>query len=52
MNSLWVRSIIYPRKKAVDSGDRVEEWGLFSTVLSIVVRDHSRPASTGKQLAL
>ena len=51
LNPRWVHSSIFLRQKAVDSGDRVEEWGTFLMAWRMVVRDHSSPTSTGKPLA-
>ena len=51
LNPRWVHSSIFLRQKAVDSGDRVEEWGTFLMAWRMVVRDHYVPISTGKSLA-
>ena len=51
LNPRWVRFIIYFRQKAVDSRDRVEEWGPFPMAWRMIFRDHSGPTSTGKPFA-
>ena len=51
LNPLWVRSSISFLQKAVDSGDRVDEWGIFPMAFWMVSRDLSGPTSTGKTIA-
>ena len=51
LNPRWVCSSIYPRKKAVGSGDRVEEWGTFKMAWRMVEKNHYGPTSTGKPSA-
>ena len=52
MNPCWVCSSIPPWQKIIDSGNRVEEWGPFLAAWRMVARDHSRPISAGKALAV
>ena len=48
LNPCWVCYVITPRQKAIDSGDRAEEWVPFSMAWRMVARDYSGPTSTGK----
>ena len=50
LNTCWVRSSISFLKKAVESRDRVEEWGPFPMAFYMVSRDHSGTTSTEKPL--
>ena len=51
LNPHWIRSSISFLQKAIDLGDRLEEWVPLPMACRMVSRDHYGTTSTGKPLA-